>query len=285
MASKKGALRKGGPGKAPGEGIPRRARIIRAAYFPFLILLALVAIASAAIYFLDIGDIAVYDGLPVLASFLAAVSVSAVLAFDVSLGGGVLSDDLLLLVGMLLWFLAEAAWFVYDAIFGVEVASGALPDLLWLSGYVFVISYLVRKLIALGGRSPGRIALVVLVPALLALVGCFAAAGAFRSAGDLSLADEATALLYVVADSAVLGLVLLFIFYIFSGELAAANVIFLLGFVLMTASDVAYYYYLALSGRYFSGSLADLGWIFGYLLVATAMAMTLRVISEPLLER
>jgi hypothetical protein len=183
---------------------------------------------------------------------------------------------LLLLVGLILYCIAESIYGIVEIKFP-EISNDfpGIADYFWYIGYIPVIFGLAMMLAGYkkSGLPMGKpslyIGLSTLIFIIALLIFYFLLMPIIKDNETTGLA-KAFYIFYPVADLFVVipAAILIYITSLFGSAVITVPWKFLtLGFVLFTISDLLYAY-LDWEGLYGNGNLIDLGWNFGYLLIA-----------------
>jgi hypothetical protein len=265
------------PGKINRDFAPKKASNYKYTY----LLIGLSAIVMSTIFIFQLGDTLIYDLIAVGASFLAVSAVARLLVFNWRAGGKPLKEDLLLLGGAALWFLAETAWMTYEVFLNENNPIGSFADAFWLIGYLFFAAYLVMQLIPLMRGHPRwkqSLSISLCLFSALLLISELVIKGVF-ALRDWSLMDKLIASAYIVGDFMLLALVMAIIVYLAGGSLTVPKVWVALSFFLFAVADTAYYYFNILD-VYESGNLNNLIFNLAYLALAVGVMKNVQVLKE-----
>lgn len=192
----------------------------------------------------------------------------------------------LLAAALGLWSLGEILWAVYDLGLGGPVPVPSWADAAYLSAPPFAAAALLAHP-AVHGRTTGKARAVLdgsVIATALFFVAWTALLGPLWRSTDLSTLGGIVTLAYPASDVVLLFLVVLVIRGTTSRD--RRDLWFLLaGLAAMTLSDSGYAY-LAEVTRYGTGNLVDIGWVAGYLVIASAAyAARTQQAAEPAPER
>jgi len=170
-------------------------------------------------------------------------------------------------LAMLMWFLGEATWTVYEVAMDVPVPYPSLADVFYLAGYVPLSAGLLQLLWSFRDliNSKRLLASILSGAAVSVLIGMFLIGPLLWESADLltTVFDVA----YPVLDVVVLVLCILAV-VIFRGGIMARSWLWLsLGFALDTVADILFSHG-TLTGWYYSGHPVELVWLWGYVLEA-----------------
>ena len=171
-------------------------------------------------------------------------------------------------VGILLWTSGNVYWAVY--IFGNDAAPYPSPaDALYLAFYLPTYVGLGLLIRSSHGRLPVAVWLDGLIAALVVAAGAIAIVfhQVLKSTGG-EFAAVATNLMYPLADAVLLAFIV-GLLAIGGWRMSRTWALLILGLGLFAIADSVYLYAIA-SGTYDVGSLVDLGWIGGVVLVGVA---------------
>jgi hypothetical protein len=215
------------------------------------------------------------DLLPVLCSCIAVVSlffcVKSFKDFDTTKVAW-----LLILLGVILYFLAESTFAALELVFLIDVNNTypTLADYFWCAGYIPVFMGLM--LMYTGYKKSGLLMkniklygfLSVLILALFSLVIYYLLIPILKDTETSGL-GKFLYLFYPIGDLFIVtpAVILMYITSLFGkGSLSIPWKLLALGFILFTISDLIYSY-IDWQGAYETGNMIDLGWNAGYLLI------------------
>jgi hypothetical protein len=189
----------------------------------------------------------------------------------------------LLAAALGLWSLGEILWAVYDLGLGGPVPVPSWADAAYLSAPPFAAAALLAHP-AVHGRTTGKARAVLdgsVIATALFFVAWTALLGPLWRSTDLSTLGGIVTLAYPASDVVLLFLVVLVLRGTTNHD--RRDLWFLLaGLAAMTLSDSGYAY-LAEVARYGTGNLVDIGWVAGYIAIATgAYAARPQPIADPL---
>jgi hypothetical protein len=177
-------------------------------------------------------------------------------------------------IGIVLYVLGDVVWTYIEVIKGLEPPFPGVPDLFYMSLYVFMGYGIVSAAFAYKGlvrvRTPLIASVVISVASAAALyVVLVKDILADASVGTL---EKALDIYYPLADTLLLLLPALFIVFVVSqlgrGALAIPWRFVVAGVSLLAVADTVYQW-LEWQELYGAGSIVDLGWMLGYVLIAT----------------
>ena len=168
------------------------------------------------------------------------------------------------------WAVGELVWAVYDLGLGSPVPVPSWADAAYLSAVPFAAAALLAHP-SLQGRSSGKVR-AILDGGVIAAASFFIAwqllLGPLWRSTDLTSLGGLVTFAYPSGDVVLLFLIVLCI----RGTTDRDRIdlwLLLLGLIAMTSSDAAYAYLAEVAG-YSTGNLVDIGWVAGYLVIATA---------------
>jgi len=175
---------------------------------------------------------------------------------------------ILLIIGIGLYFLGEASWGYIELIRGIEVPFPSIADLFWLTGYVPLFAGLIliykRMEVKLARYEK---AVFVVLGLLLALIPFWFLLFPIIKSGEASVTEKLLDLAYPGLDI-FLALPALAIVLIYGRGLLGRTWLFIsLGFLLFTVADLLFSY-LTWIEKFKTGSLVDLLWLSGYVMIA-----------------
>jgi len=208
------------------------------------------------------------DTLPILAALFAG---AATLYVAASFHAGDSHRRVWVLVGagLFLWFLGELSWALMEVAFRIKVPFPSIADAFWLLGYVPIFLGLgsgFRRLDIRVRRVPfavplgilGTLAAVYLLVMFVPIIG-----------SDIPLAEKLLDLAYPLGDWLILIPAVFTLFTLRHGVLAKPWLALVAGFLLMVVAD-SLFSYMTFRGFYRTGSMIDLVWVAGYLVIALA---------------
>ncbi len=179
----------------------------------------------------------------------------------------------LVALGLACWTIAEGAWSTYELVLGREAPFPSLADVAYLSAYPLAGLGLV--VLASPERSLARARTVLDAAAIV----CAAAAIVWHLIVEPIYLDSTAGWLektvagtYPLADLALLFALILALAVNRRGQAGRIILAFAGGMTLYMLADLAFAY-LSLNDSYASGSVVDLGWTLGYLLMGYAAAL------------
>lgn len=168
-------------------------------------------------------------------------------------------------IGTGAWFVAESLWMIFDLILHIDPFP-SVADIFYILGYpmilIFSIYYLIplkkaiTKKMYLAGAT---IAIIVLVPTIYITVS-----ENFES--DFNYLDEIVSITYPVLDAAILIPSTIGVFLFFRGEVNFSWTMILLGIILMSVGDTAFYF-IESAGEYYTGHPMEIAFFWAYLLL------------------
>lgn len=187
---------------------------------------------------------------------------------------------LLIAAGLLLSFVGDAIWTVYENFLSVETPFPSIADALYLGGYIVMMA----GLMLMTRRRMQKDAAGSLLDALIITVGLGVVVWVFVMdpyAHDttLPLLDRLVSLAYPLMDLLMLGLLARLWF---AGGTRPRALFWLgSGFCFLLASDIAYTLAL-LAGTYATGQPVDVGWLLSSIFLGmAALDPSMRAICEP----
>lgn len=172
----------------------------------------------------------------------------------------------LLAIGLFFWLLGETGWWIGEVVLKQEAPSPSLADLFWWAGYFpFFAGFLLnfRRLdIKLSGRS---IALWLFPLGLVAATSFYFIFWPVLVSKEAAL-EKFLILAYPIEDIVLLAAAFLTLTALSYGVLNRPWKLITAGFILMLVADLLYSY-LSLVSQYRTGSLTDLVWVAGYLVI------------------
>ena len=189
-------------------------------------------------------------------------------------------------IGIVLYVLGDAVWTYIEVIKGLEPPFPGVPDIFYMSLYLFMGYGIVSAAFAYKGLVSVRMPLIA-----SAVISVASAAGLYVVLVKDVLADASVGALekalniyYPLADTLLLLMPALFIVFVVSqlgrGALALPWRFVVTGVSLLAVAD-AVYQWLEWQGSYKSGNIIDLGWMLGYVLIATGASAMRDLIASP----
>lgn len=196
---------------------------------------------------------------------------------------------MMIFIGVLLDFIAEVLYGGQEVLLGIDMNSlnKSVADIFWIIGYPFTLAGMI--ILANGyvktDFPKGKPAIYIGMIALLMVVVIVVVQYLLRSIiidPDTSLIDKAVYMFYPVADIVVVSISVV-IFY-FTGQFGS-NLIsspwrtMAIAWAIMGISDILFSYY-SWKDTYSAGSMIDVGWNLGYLLLALSGLYQRRLIEK-----
>jgi diguanylate cyclase (GGDEF)-like protein len=235
---------------------------------PFAVAAALYVAAFVLVLALrpfDESLIVAFDDIGGLAAPLSA-SVFLLLASR-SAAANVRTGWFLLGVAILSWGVGDLLWATYEVALDQEAPFPSLADGFYLAGYplmfVGVLCFFHRDRVSMSLRTTLDAIAVTLAGS--AIVWRFAVEPLLKDS-SLDLVDKVLSSAYPMGDVLVLFALALAVFRHRDGPAGTVFGVFALGMLVVLVSDVVFAY-LENAGTYTSGSLVDVGWVIGFLLM------------------
>jgi diguanylate cyclase (GGDEF)-like protein len=209
-----------------------------------------------------------------LATAVAAVAAAALAGYaSMRSTGRLRASWALIAAGLALWAAAEVVWTVYELVLDQEVPYPSVADV----GYLGAVPLLLAGVVLLGSASRmlARVRTVLdgfaLVLAICVLVWHHVLLPIYSNS-EAGLMEKVVGGAYPLSDLVLFFGLVLVLSRNRGGRAGAVVVLFSGGLALMLWADIAFAY-LSLSDSYISGSVIDLGWIYGYLMMGFAAAV------------
>jgi hypothetical protein len=250
--------------------------------FLYSVSLVFIALCSV-IYFvkpLDVNAMRQFGDISAVAASLFALALMAYALPTFNKRDKQRTGWILLTMGIALYFLGEASWSYIELIMGVEVPFPSIADLFWLLGYIplFVgLAIIYQRLaVKLTGREKAIFAIFGLVLILFSYVFLFRP---IVQSSEISVMEKLLDLVYPTWDI-FLAVPALAVLLIYGRGLLGRTWLFIgLGFLFFTAADLLFSY-LTWIGKFKTGSLVDLLWIAGYILIAISAINQIRLVQR-----
>jgi len=183
-------------------------------------------------------------------------------------------------LAILLWFLGEVTWSIYEVILGVHVPYPSIADVFYLAGYipafVSILGFMrifqklvtpLKKIVSLlvGLLILGVTAVFLLTPLSVS------SSPAFVKAFDLA---------YPVLDAVLMALVMMRLIAFIGTSLGRPWTWIFCGLLLYSFADIMFSWG-SLAGWYYSGHPIELFWLYGYLALALGFNRQRKQFSEP----
>lgn len=177
---------------------------------------------------------------------------------------------ILLSIGIGLYFLGEASWGYIELIMRIEVPFPSIADLFWLIGYLPLFAGLILIYKGMEVKlARYEKAVFAVLGLLLFFVPFWFLLFPIIKSGEISVTEKLLDLAYPGLDI-FLALPALAIVLIYGRGLLGRTWFFIsLGFLLFTVADLLFSY-LTWIEKYKTGSLVDLLWLSGYIMIAVA---------------
>lgn len=214
----------------------------------------------------------------------ALVTIRTALAFGA--GESLRSQWLAIGAGIVLYVLGDLMWTYIEVVQGLDPPYPGLPDVFYVAMYVFLGYGIISAALAYRGLVKMRAPLIG-----SAVIGVASAAAIYVVLVRDIIADPSVALLekaltafYPVADTLLLLAPAVFIVLVVSqlgrGALGTPWRFVVAGVAVLAVAD-ALYQWLEWQGLYSTGHLVDLGWMIGYVLLATGASVMRDLILPP----
>jgi diguanylate cyclase (GGDEF)-like protein len=169
--------------------------------------------------------------------------------------------------GMLAWAFGEVVWTWYEVVLGIEVPFPSLADVGFLAMVPLVLAGMAGMLDFRSGALRTLLDGLVVACSLLFVLWPTVLQPTYQAGGQ-GLLTRSIALAYPIGDLAVASMVVILLSQ--TGRQARAPLALAAGGMLSIAGADIGFALLTLHGSYVSGSVADPGWVVGFLLVALA---------------
>ncbi len=181
-------------------------------------------------------------------------------------------------VGVLCYTLGDVVWTYIEVIRAAEVPYPGVPDLLYVSLYVFLGFGIVSAAVAYRGlvriKAPVIMASVITAASGVALY--FVLVRDILADPAVGLLEKALDIYYPLADLVLLLGPAIFIVLVVSqlgrGALAAPWRFVMAGMAILAVADTVYQW-LEWQGMYAAGNIVDLGWMLGYVFIAVGASV------------
>ncbi len=169
-----------------------------------------------------------------------------------------------LFVAVLLWFLGETTWTIFEVVLRVPIPYPSVADVFYLAGYLPAavgmmqfISFFGRDMKRPRVLAAGALGLVVVVVTFLLLIDRLIIA-------PMDLLTKIFDVAYPSLDALLLVLAVFMFFIVEGGSVAAPWFWMAFGLLLTAVADIAFSLS-TLDGQYFSGHPIELLWLWGYI--------------------
>jgi len=181
-------------------------------------------------------------------------------------------------IGVLVYALGDVLWTYVEVVQQVEVPYPGVPDIMYVSAYAFLGFGIVSAALAYRGLVRIKAPMIMSVAITVVTGAALYVVLVHDIIADPAVAvlEKALDLYYPLAD-----LILLFgpaVFIVFvvaqlgKGALAAPWRFVMAGMAVLAVADTAYQW-LEWQGLYAAGSIVDLGWMLGYVLIAVGASV------------
>lgn len=175
-----------------------------------------------------------------------------------------------LFLGLLLWFLGDSAWAIYETVLQIEIPYPSFADVFYLGGFIPIAAGIVQFLWTFRTSLTRQRGLVVLGVGLLflGLTYVFLIGPLVVSSEDFLTKSYDVA--YPVLDSMLVVLAIFMFFAFRGGRMAGAWVWISLGLLLTALADISFSLGV-LQGWYYSGHPIELIQFWGYICLALGL--------------
>jgi hypothetical protein len=237
----------------------------------YLVGIVVAALVTAAYFWLQSSELLV----PVTDYvFVLASGICSILAFLVTRHWGFRGRfglvHLGLFLGVLLWFLGDAAWTIYETVLQINIPYPSFADVFYLAGYIPIAIGIVQFLWTFRAGLKRQRAFVALGVGLIFLVlTCVFLIGPLVVSTEDFL-TKSYDVAYPLLDS-MLVVLAIFMFFVFSGgKMAGVWVWISFGLLLTALADIAFSLG-SLQGWYYSGHPIELIQFWGYISLALGL--------------
>lgn len=181
----------------------------------------------------------------------------------------------LFLAGTASWFLAEVTWSTYALVLGVPLPYPSLADPFYIAGYALFAAGWVKYVKVFSGtlKRNAKLAAVGLVALAAVLVSFMLTSLVFSPSQGIVV--KALDVLYPMLDLVVFGGAMLGLAMFRGGRLGTSWLLINMAVVFSVVADLVFSYMVA-QGTYAYGTVSDLIFLWGYLLLATAFRVHTR---------
>jgi hypothetical protein len=168
---------------------------------------------------------------------------------------------LCLAVFIILWFVAERIWMMYELVYQTDPWPSE-ADIFWLAGYpmYFAFTFFYLKPFKKSISFPT----IITVCGLTMMLAAFMVYHSSVQEEGLGTYDAVLGLTYPVTDALTLIPIILGLILFFRGQVHFLWSCMLIGMLFFVISDYGFYF-LSLSGDYYSGSYVDIPYLWAYL--------------------
>jgi hypothetical protein len=257
----------------------------RLLYFVSLVFMAFCSIVYLAKP-LDVGAMRQFGDLSAVAASLFALVLMSYALATFSRKDKQRAGWILLTVGIALYFLGEASWGYIELVMGIEVPFPSIADLFWLVAYapLFAGLLLIYRRLSVKLTAYERAIFVGCGLFLIFISFAFLLRPIIQST-DIGAMEKFLDLAYPTLDI-FLALPALAVLLIYGrGLLGRTWLLIGLGFLFFTVADLLFSY-LTWTEKFRTGSLVDLLWLAGYVLIAVSainqigLVQSARVVQE-----
>jgi hypothetical protein len=171
-------------------------------------------------------------------------------------------------IGMLLWAIGESTWTAYY-FSGTPVPYPSIADFSYLGGYIPLLLATFLYFRAFSSVLTKRRTMIALATIVICALFVFELVLPTEFAGNPSFLKVIDDLSYLILDMTLLSLTILSLAIFFGGTVARWWTVLAAGFAVQVIGDEVFFFQNA-QGTYYNGSISDLVYILGYLLLALA---------------
>lgn len=171
-------------------------------------------------------------------------------------------------VGLLIWTIGEVVWAVYVLAYGVEIPFPSLADVFYVVGYIPLFmgfAFFMRVFREILSERKVIVPSIVSGLAILLLVSATVIPESVSQSS--TILEEVLAIAYPLLDSVLVTFATISFIVFFGGKLMYGWLYVLLGYLLLGAVDVLYYYY-DLLGLVWEGHPLEIVWLASYIFLA-----------------
>jgi hypothetical protein len=175
-----------------------------------------------------------------------------------------------LFLGILLWFLGDTAWTIYETVLQIEIPYPSFADVFYLVGYIPIAIGIIQFLWTFRVGLKRERAFVALGVGLLFLCLTYAFLIAPLVGSTEDFLTKSYDVAYPVLDSMLVVLAIFMLFVFRGGKMAGAWIWISLGLLLTALADITFSLG-SLQGWYYSGHPIDLIQFWGYIGLALGL--------------
>ncbi|MBN1160300.1 MAG: hypothetical protein JXA43_03700 [Candidatus Diapherotrites archaeon] len=197
---------------------------------------------------------------------------------------------LLIFLGVLLWFLAEFSWGIYDTILGEGVPGVTIADGLWIIGYPLFYGAMFMQYTHMKkelGIIPSKIQMLNLLIAgvgILAVLIYLIFIPVLEYASQAEFIETITNFAYPILDTILIFMAMGLVFMFGKSRMGLTWILLVIAFISAGIADLAWFYLIWYDVYFAAGweiisAFVDLGWLFEYTLIGFAAFIYMRTIK------